>query len=83
MEIGGRTVWCDHQVLPLARMAGTISRPSTPTCMLLALAPMLIGMMGLVAALIGQLQRVGFSSRIPNGISLLHWKDMASYLPLV
>ena len=50
----------------------------------LALAPMLIGMMGLVAALIWSIAKSWFfPAAFPTSISLLHWKDMASYLPLV
>jgi len=50
----------------------------------LAVVPMLIGVMGLIAALIWSIAKSWFfPAAFPTGISLLHWEDMASYLPLV
>ena len=49
---------------------------------LLALVPMLIGVMGLFAALIWSIAKGWFfPAAFPTSLSLLHWKDMASYLP--
>ena len=51
---------------------------------LLAILPILIGLMGLVAALIWSLAKSWFfPAAFPAGMSLLHWTDGASYLPLV
>ena len=49
-----------------------------------AIIPMLIGVMGLVAALIWSVAKGWFfPAAFPASINLLHWQDMASYLPLV
>ncbi len=51
---------------------------------LLALAPMFIGVMGLVAAVIWSVAKSWFfPAAFPNSVNLLHWEDMASYLPPV
>ncbi len=48
---------------------------------LFALLPMLIGVMGLVAALIWSLAKNWFfPETFPASVNLLHWQDMASYL---
>ena len=49
-----------------------------------AIMPMLIGVMGLVAALIWSVAKGWFFPAIfPANINLLHWQDVTSYLPLV
>ena len=51
---------------------------------MLAITPMLIGVIGLVAALIWSVAKSWFfPAAFPTSVSLLHWQDMASYLPLV
>ena len=50
----------------------------------LALVPMLMGVMGLFAALIWSIAKGWFfPSAFPTKVSLLHWEDIASYLPFV
>ena len=51
---------------------------------LLAILPMLIGVMGLIAALLWSFAKGWFfPAALPANVSLLHWQDMASYLPLI
>ena len=46
--------------------------------------PMLIGLMGLVAALIWSFAKGWFfPAALPEKVSWLHWQDIANYLPLV
>ena len=48
------------------------------------IVPVLIGLIGLVAALTWSVARGWFfPAAFPIGISLVHWQDMASYLPLI
>jgi putative thiamine transport system permease protein len=50
---------------------------------LLALIPMLFGVMGLVAAFIWSLAKSWFfPAAFPASFNLLHWGDLASYVPL-
>ena len=50
---------------------------------LLAIMPMLLGVMGLVSALIWSLTKAGFPATFPTRVNLLHWEDITTYLPLV
>ncbi len=51
---------------------------------ILAIAPMLIGTLGLVSALIWSFAKGWFfPAALPGSVSWLHWQDIASYLPLV
>ena len=51
---------------------------------ILAIVPMLIGAMGLVAALIWSFAKGWFfPAALPEIISLSHWQDVTNYLPLV
>ncbi|MDC1382706.1 ABC transporter permease [Candidatus Puniceispirillum sp.] len=51
---------------------------------MIAILPMLIGVMGLLAALIWSVANGWFfPAAFPASFSLLHWQDIASYLPLV
>ena len=50
---------------------------------ILAVAPMLIGVMGLFAALLWSFAKGWFfPAAVPASVSWLHWADVASYLPL-
>jgi putative thiamine transport system permease protein len=51
---------------------------------LIATLPMLIGLMGLVAALLWSFAKGWFfPAALPADVSWLHWQDIASYLPLI
>ena len=51
---------------------------------LFALLPMLISVLGLVAALLWSFAKGWFfPAALPGGVSWLHWQDFGSYLPLV
>ena len=51
---------------------------------MLAIVPILIGLMGLVAALIWSVAEGWFfPATFPVGVSLLHWQDIENYLPLL
>ena len=59
-----------------------ISRPFAENFSFLAIAPMLIGAMGLVAAFIWSIAKAGFSRQHFQLKSIFFTEDMASYLPL-
>ena len=55
-----------------------------PILSITAIVPMLVGLMGLIAALIWSFAKSWFfPAALPASVSLLHWQDMASYLPLI
>ena len=63
---------------------GHSAEPLLEFLSLLAILPMLLGVLGLVSAFIWSLTKNWFfPAAFPAGVNLLHWEDMATYLPLV
>ena len=55
-----------------------------PILSIIAILPLLIGVMGLIAALIWSFAKGWFfPAAFPASTSLMHWQDAASYMPLV